>query len=220
MAEEATGKEDNIGGDIMALRKDIEELLGNELDNYAERHEELVFLMGFRKDGGFKFFKADNYPLLTVLDRVRREEKLYEMMSYIDRLYERGPKRFKEFMDYKYKQNNSWYETANKFGLSGKTAMKVRKLMILGLAEALGMDREGEEKASRYVPAEIRRAVIERDKGKCTECGNNESLHLHHLTPFADGGLHTVENLVLLCGGCHADAHAGQKAEQILRAMA
>jgi len=31
---------------------------------------------------------------------------------------------------------------------------------------------------------------------------------VHHVTPLAEGGTHRAENLISLCQGCHARAHA------------
>jgi 5-methylcytosine-specific restriction endonuclease McrA len=58
----------------------------------------------------------------------------------------------------------------------------------------------------RYVPAEIRRAVCERDDDQCTFVGDNgrrcESralIEFDHRVPLAKGGETTVENVRLLC---------------------
>ena len=57
----------------------------------------------------------------------------------------------------------------------------------------------------RHVPAAVRRAVWERDGGKCTfagadgMCGETGFLEFHHVIPFADGGPTSVDNLELRC---------------------
>ncbi|MBK8232786.1 MAG: HNH endonuclease [Candidatus Eisenbacteria bacterium] len=60
---------------------------------------------------------------------------------------------------------------------------------------------------SRYIPIAVRRAVWQRDGGRCAfrsrqghRCGTRAFLQFHHLLPFAQGGAHTVENLALRCG--------------------
>lgn len=61
--------------------------------------------------------------------------------------------------------------------------------------------------SSRHIPAPVRRAVHERDEGRCTyedhrgrRCGARERLEFHHhRTPFGKGGEHSVENLRLVC---------------------
>ena len=58
---------------------------------------------------------------------------------------------------------------------------------------------------SRYIPAAVRRAVWERDAGRCAyvgpagRCGQTRSLEFHHRRPFADGGESTVQVLSLAC---------------------
>ncbi|HWA76247.1 MAG TPA: HNH endonuclease [Polyangiaceae bacterium] len=69
---------------------------------------------------------------------------------------------------------------------------------------------------SRYIPARIRRAVYERDGGRCAyidergvRCGEAHHLEVHHLQPFAIGGEHVLRNLGLRCR-----AHNALAAEQ------
>jgi 5-methylcytosine-specific restriction endonuclease McrA len=59
---------------------------------------------------------------------------------------------------------------------------------------------------SRHIPAAVRRAVHERDGGRCTyrgtlgrRCPRRHDLEFHHRTPFARGGDHSVEVLTLMC---------------------
>ncbi len=60
---------------------------------------------------------------------------------------------------------------------------------------------------SRRIPAAVRRAVHERDEGRCTyvdrlgrRCRAREKLEFHHHdTPFGQGGDHSVANIRLAC---------------------
>ena len=59
---------------------------------------------------------------------------------------------------------------------------------------------------SRHIPAAIRRAVFERDGGRCTyvdergeRCRETHGLELHHRHPFGRQGPHTAANLTLHC---------------------
>ena len=61
-------------------------------------------------------------------------------------------------------------------------------------------------KESRRIPAGVRRAVWERDRGECTFVGENRRrcrarrcLEFDHIAPVARGGRATVENLRLRC---------------------
>ena len=70
---------------------------------------------------------------------------------------------------------------------------------------------------SRYLPAAVKRAVWERDEGRCAfegphgRCIETGLLEFHHLVPFTDGGPTTPENLELRCR-----AHNQFEAERLL----
>jgi 5-methylcytosine-specific restriction endonuclease McrA len=60
--------------------------------------------------------------------------------------------------------------------------------------------------ASRRIPAAVRRAVHERDGGRCRyvdadgrRCPARDHLEYHHLRPFGFGGDHRLENVRLMC---------------------
>jgi 5-methylcytosine-specific restriction endonuclease McrA len=60
--------------------------------------------------------------------------------------------------------------------------------------------------ASRYIPAAVRRAAWERDKGRCTfvsitggRCRSRQFLEFDHVEPFSRGGKATVDNIRLRC---------------------
>jgi hypothetical protein len=53
------------------------------------------------------------------------------------------------------------------------------------------------------IPSELRRAVFERDGGRCAECGSNFDLQYDHVLPVSLGGATTIENLQLLCADCN-----------------
>jgi hypothetical protein len=53
------------------------------------------------------------------------------------------------------------------------------------------------------IPLEVRRAVWQRDAGKCVQCGSAFDIQYDHVIPFAWGGSSTVENVQILCGECN-----------------
>ena len=60
--------------------------------------------------------------------------------------------------------------------------------------------------SSRHLPAAVRRAVHERDEGRCRfvdeqgrRCTARDRLEFHHRHPFAHGGDHSLEGVALLC---------------------
>jgi 5-methylcytosine-specific restriction endonuclease McrA len=62
------------------------------------------------------------------------------------------------------------------------------------------------KKASRHIPAAIRRAVWARDRGRCSytsrdggQCGSSEVLEFHHRVPWARCREHTLSNIALRC---------------------
>jgi hypothetical protein len=64
----------------------------------------------------------------------------------------------------------------------------------------------GGRRRTRRIPAAVRRAVFDRDGGRCTyvdargeRCGCEMGVELHHVVPFARGGVHTADNLTLYC---------------------
>ena len=51
--------------------------------------------------------------------------------------------------------------------------------------------------------AKLRAYVLERDRHRCTRCGSEERLEVHHLIAVADGGTDDPHNLLTLCADCH-----------------
>jgi 5-methylcytosine-specific restriction endonuclease McrA len=83
-----------------------------------------------------------------------------------------------------------------------------------------GSQTEGPSSGTRYVPADIRRAVHERDGGRCTfvsdtghQCESRSHLEFDHIEPVARGGKSTLANIRLRCR-----AHNQFEAERALGA--
>lgn len=83
--------------------------------------------------------------------------------------------------------------------------LEVRKLGV----STRDLRREGSasDHVSRYIPASVRRAVWERDQGRCTfvsitggRCRSRRFIEFDHVVPVARGGKATVANLRLRCG--------------------
>jgi 5-methylcytosine-specific restriction endonuclease McrA len=80
--------------------------------------------------------------------------------------------------------------------------------------------------SSRHVPAAVKRAVWARDGGRCAFIGTNGRcretglLEFHHVTPYAAGGLTSVENLQLRCrahNAYEAEKHLGAEGPLFVR---
>jgi hypothetical protein len=75
----------------------------------------------------------------------------------------------------------------------------------------------GQAAASRNIPAEVKRAVVDRDGGSCAfvgstgrRCGERGFLEFHHVVPYARGGAPSIKNVQLRCR-----AHNGYEAELV-----
>jgi 5-methylcytosine-specific restriction endonuclease McrA len=58
-------------------------------------------------------------------------------------------------------------------------------------------------KDEHFIPADLRRAVLQRDGHACRRCGARTNLELHHDVPVANGGATSGHNLRTLCQRCH-----------------
>jgi 5-methylcytosine-specific restriction endonuclease McrA len=74
------------------------------------------------------------------------------------------------------------------------------------LPETKAHPEQDSSPSSRHIPAATRRAVSERDRGRCRyvdeqgrRCPEENRLEFHHLRPFGLGGDHDVANIRLMC---------------------
>ena len=63
-----------------------------------------------------------------------------------------------------------------------------------------------ETNGSRHIPADVKRAVWQRDQGRCAfvsksgrQCTERSRIEYHHVVPFAWGGESTIQNIQLRC---------------------
>src|SRR5262249_31575874 len=62
---------------------------------------------------------------------------------------------------------------------------------------------------NRAPTPKLRMQVLKRDKYRCCICGRRPAensdieLHVHHIRPWADGGVTVERNLITLCHTCH-----------------
>lgn len=60
-----------------------------------------------------------------------------------------------------------------------------------------------DDKASRYISDDLRKAVLDRDNHSCVRCSSTLYLEIDHAVPHGMGGLSVMENLQTLCHGCN-----------------
>lgn len=72
-------------------------------------------------------------------------------------------------------------------------------------------------KESRTIGSKLKKAVRNKCDNKCSVCQSTENLNIHHIKPYAKGGLNELDNLTLLCDECHADAHEGEHIHALLK---
>ncbi|RYZ03966.1 MAG: HNH endonuclease [Myxococcales bacterium] len=67
------------------------------------------------------------------------------------------------------------------------------------------------ERATQAVPPAVRRAVLRRDRHRCRVpgCTHARFVDIHHVHTRADGGDHSIDNLITLCGAHHRAIHEG-----------
>jgi 5-methylcytosine-specific restriction protein A len=56
---------------------------------------------------------------------------------------------------------------------------------------------------SHVITRAKRKAILQRDRKRCTQCGNTEKLTVDHLLPICEGGKNDSWNLTTLCHACN-----------------
>jgi hypothetical protein len=89
---------------------------------------------------------------------------------------------------------------------SGPTVgrMALDELLCTGSVTRIAVDGDEPKaigRASRAIPAAVRRFVAHRDGGACTAdgCASRYRLQPHHIVPWSEGGNHGADNLTTLC---------------------
>lgn len=57
----------------------------------------------------------------------------------------------------------------------------------------------------RHPNADWKNKVKENFKNKCTRCGAEKDLEVHHIVPLRFGGVNKPNNVLVLCKRCHSD---------------
>jgi len=151
-----------------------------------------------RERGGSKR-RVLRYLLENVGQVVTTEE-----MAYVAKAREFG-RRIREL------RTEEGYAIATRF--TGRPDLKMGEY-VLENAERIA------EPHDRKIPFDVQKEVYEKANNTCQLCGWNREkwtrddpriLELHHVEEHVEGGPNIPENLVVLCGRCHDDVHAGRR---------
>jgi hypothetical protein len=58
-----------------------------------------------------------------------------------------------------------------------------------------------------------RTSCLQRDDGKCQQCGSSENVEVHHWEPYRFCYDNSLDNLVTLCESCHHEKHGEYREE-------
>jgi 5-methylcytosine-specific restriction endonuclease McrA len=110
-----------------------------------------------------------------------------------------------------------WYRDCFYWEDEGLTAHDVMALVLdrerrrqrkLDRAHAALRQESSPGPRRELIPVEVRKAVFDRDGGRCVQCGSNFDIQYDHVLPFSMGGSSTFENLQILCAGCNREKGA------------
>ena len=80
---------------------------------------------------------------------------------------------------------------------------------VIAMACCDAVHVHGDGSVSRDIPAPLRRQVEIRDHHRCCVpgCRATAYLHIHHIQWRSEGGVHVLDNLMLVCGAHHRAIH-------------
>jgi predicted HNH restriction endonuclease len=94
-------------------------------------------------------------------------------------------------------------------GCMNKTTAQAKKRPGGSWNEGKSYSVEGGRKCYRTRHAWAKAAIREYGN-KCQMCGWDKArCDVHHRNPKAEGGLHRLDNAIVLCPNCHREIHAG-----------
>jgi hypothetical protein len=68
----------------------------------------------------------------------------------------------------------------------------------------------------KTIPAAIKKAIWQRDRGKCVVCGSTYALEIDHIIPISHGGTNDISNLSLTCRSCNQRAAIEKIGENVM----
>jgi 5-methylcytosine-specific restriction endonuclease McrA len=129
--------------------------------------------------------------------------------AYLDKHSPERKKQRREKREAKKKEKKYWEQ--DKRSQQNKKEKTRMKNIETGKTEVRSSKNRGptcckHEEYNRHIPQAVQDEVFARDKGKCTfvgpdgtRCNSTWNLQIDHITPYAKGGRHIINNLRLLC---------------------
>ena len=194
----------------MQIKKATFKHVEAELYNLKNSWDEFYERIQVATDGD----EARSEQIIYTRKRLRFIGRLFDAISNIEKTTNDT---VKQFIKKRYFENKSLDQIEIDLKIDQKKLKEMHKLIVHIVGGKLGFDtgyKDGKEmiEHSRYIPSEIKKRVLLRDGRKCKKCGSEDDLHFHHVYEYSKGGLHEVDNLILLCSSCHKDEHKKSKA--------
>lgn len=179
-------------------------------------YKELIEDMELYEKGILKRYSSTLYL-------VKRMEYLKSIMNHLNEIANDVNEETKNLINLLYMENKSFKEVEKITGIKEKRILFRHNLIVDEMMILVGSVSEDESKRHfkkrKNIPVAVKNKVFERDNGKCVECDSTKDLHYHHIKRYANGGKNTVDNLILLCSGCHAEEHKNERSYYLLKAM-
>jgi 5-methylcytosine-specific restriction endonuclease McrA len=102
--------------------------------------------------------------------------------------------------------DNFWWDDEGLAGEDVKALVLQRKRRSeqkLQSARSLMRAEQAGRPTRPTLSSDLKRAVYERDGGRCVECGETFDIQYDHILPVSRGGATTLENLQILCAECN-----------------
>lgn len=99
-------------------------------------------------------------------------------------------------------------DAGRRFGKES-AAKTINEIIEAGYASAIGTVQFVYVKGK--IPEEMRKTVIQRDGGRCVECGSSKRICVDHIIPESKGGLTVESNLQAMCRPCNSEKHDSLK---------
>ena len=201
--------------------KQTEKLLSQMSSHFSNKREKVKFIDQGRVEMKIILEEEDYKKLEKLKSLLSHKNPKLKYGKLLQLLIDAGLDRYDLERKKAYKKRNAGaVKSKNIFDKDQKTdedTLKIEKIATqnregsqmknLEYRKSYNVPKKLMEK-SRYIPVHIKQYVMKRDQRRCTyvcqktkrRCSSQYFLQIDHIQPFALGGLHSPDNLRLLCG--------------------